>query len=165
MLAAIYSSYDINLILFPRSVDIFIFCLCQGIRYLCEAVSEIENLKSFDRGSRKTVDISIPALCSSQRRGSRGKWWTLLLGTDGWTQRNSTKLCQAMDIRKNTFTVSVFEHCSRFPGEVAVVPCLLVFKVHFYNALNNILWILVSPEEVRQFCSVLFHSISWAGRL
>lgn len=51
MLAAIYSSYDIKLILFP-SFDIFIFYVCQGTRYLRAAISEIENFRVLTKGAK-----------------------------------------------------------------------------------------------------------------
>lgn len=52
MLAEMYSIYDIKLMLFP-SVDIFIFCVCQETRYLCAAVSEIENLRVLTEGAKR----------------------------------------------------------------------------------------------------------------
>lgn len=90
MLAAIYSSYDINLILFPRSVDIFIFCLCQGIRYLCEAVSEIENLRVLTEGAERQSIYQY--LLSAASRGGEAEGsdglcsWVLMVGHKGKAQ-------------------------------------------------------------------------------
>jgi len=54
-----------------------------------------------------------------------------------------------LDIWKHFFTKRVVKHRNRLPGEVIDAPCLSVFKRHFDNALNNVLYLLVCTEVVR----------------
>ncbi|KAK4819768.1 hypothetical protein QYF61_011368 [Mycteria americana] len=67
---------------------------------------------------------------------------------------NGSKLHQGrfrLDIRKHFFTESVVKHWNRpFLREVVDALCLSVSKRHLDNALNNMLYLLVSPEVVRQ---------------
>lgn len=49
-----------------------------------------------------------------------------------------------IDVRKN-FTRSVVKHWN------SDAPCLSVFRRHFDNALNDMLWLVVSPEVVRHW--------------
>lgn len=63
------------------------------------------------------------------------------------THRNGPKLCQGMfrlDIRNHFCSETLVKHWNRFPGEDKV------FRRHLDNVLNSMLWLLVSPEVVRQ---------------
>ena len=52
---------------------------------------------------------------------------------------------------KNHFYVERVVKCwNRLPRDVVDAPGLSAFKRHLVNALNNMLWLLVNPEVVRQ---------------
>lgn len=64
------------------------------------------------------------------------------------THGNGPKPCQGMfrlGIRKHFCSETLVKHWNRFPGEHKV------FRRHLHNALNNMFWLLVSPEVVRQW--------------
>lgn len=54
------------------------------------------------------------------------------------------------DIRKYFFTEKVVKHCNRFLREVVYASGLSGYKIHSDNALNNIVYLAVSPELLRQ---------------
>ena len=64
-----------------------------------------------------------------------------------------SKVCQGrfrVDIGKHFFTERMVKHWNRLPKEVVDVPSPSVFKRHLDNALNDMVYILVSPEVVKQ---------------
>ena len=75
------------------------------------------------------------ALCSSLRRGSRGRCQVLLLGIDGRMQRNGTKLHQViLGIGKHVFT-KIWDN---LPRHVVDTLCPSVFKRHFDYDLHKV---------------------------
>lgn len=85
----------------------------------------------------------------------------LLLGTDGRTHGNATKLHQGrvrLGTEKHFFARRVISQWNRLPEDVAYALCLLLFKRHLDNTLNNMLELLVSHEVVRHLGSVIFES-------
>jgi len=54
-----------------------------------------------------------------------------------------------LDIRRHIFIERGLKHWNRLAIEVVDAPALSVFQRHLDNALNNMLELLVSPEEVR----------------
>ncbi|KAK4824876.1 hypothetical protein QYF61_021083 [Mycteria americana] len=99
------------------------------------------------------------ALYSFLRRGSgEGGAGLFSLVSSDRTHGNSSKLHQGrfrLDIRKHFFTERVAKHWNRLPKEVVDAPSLSVFKRHLDNALNNMLYLLVSPELVRQLDEII----------
>lgn len=72
----------------------------------------------------------------------------LVTGHVGMIQHQSGKL--RPDIRKYFFTKKVVKHCNGFLREVVYAPGLSVFKRCSDNALNNTVYLAVSPELLRQ---------------
>lgn len=61
-----------------------------------------------------------------------------------------------LDSRKKIFTMKVVKYWGRLPSKALNAPLLSVFKRHLDSALNNTLWLLVSPEVVGLLDSVIF---------
>lgn len=58
-------------------------------------------------------------------------------------------------MRKHFFTQWVIKPWNRLPREVLNSPSLTIFKKYLDNALNVTLFILVSPEAVKQLDSMI----------
>jgi len=93
------------------------------------------------------------ALYSFLRRGSGQRGAVLFCpGSSDRACGNGSKLHQwrfRLDIRKYFFSKRVVKHWNRLPREVVSAPYLSAFKRHLDNALNNLLYVLVSPEVAR----------------
>jgi len=104
-----------------------------------------------------TTVISFASPCISLRRESRWWCWALLLGTTSRTGMTQSKPGEGQtECWKDVFTVRVVMQWNRLPREVADAPRQSVFKKHLNTALNIMLEWLLSPEEVRQWVSVIF---------
>lgn len=76
----------------------------------------------------------------------------------GWPVTLCVGVCQGrfrFDIRKYCFTKRVDRHWKRLPREWVDAPSLSVCQRHLDNAFNNLPCILVSPELIRLFYSIL----------
>lgn len=85
----------------------------------------------------------------------------LLLGTDGRTHGNATKLHQGkvrLGTEKHFFARRVVCQWNGLPADVTDALCLLLFERHLDNTLSNMLELLVSHEVVRCLGSMIFES-------
>ena len=101
---------------------------------------------------KRRLKGDVIALHSFPRKGSGEEGIFSLVSCDS-TCGNRSKLYQErfrLDIMKHFFTERVVKHWNWPSREVVSAPRLSVFERHLDKAFNNMIWLLISPEVVRQ---------------
>lgn len=81
----------------------------------------------------------------------RGRCWALPSDIQGHMKIVGSCVRRSLYLTLGSFSfLSVVNHWNRLPREVTNAWSLPVFKRHLYDALRNVLYLLVGPEVVRQ---------------